>query len=75
MIHKANLGVLFIDEIATLHPIMQQELLTAIQEGKYPITGQSDRSSGAMVRTEPVPCNFVLVVAGNSETIQKCILH
>ena len=71
MIHKANLGVLFVDEIATLHPVMQQELLTAIQEGKYPITGQSERSSGAMVRTEPVPCNFVLVAAGNSETIQK----
>ena len=70
MIHKANGGVLFVDEIATLHPAMQQELLTALQEGKYPITGQSERSSGAMVRTEPVPCDFVLVAAGNVETIQ-----
>lgn len=71
MIHKANNGVLFVDEIATLHPIMQQELLTALQEGKYPITGQSERSSGAMVRTDPVPCRFILVAAGNVETIQK----
>ncbi|MBI4150629.1 AAA family ATPase, partial [Candidatus Woesearchaeota archaeon] len=70
MIHKAHLGVLFIDEIATLEPQTQQELLTALQEGKYPITGQSERSAGAMVRTEPVPCNFILVAAGNVETVQ-----
>ncbi|MBI4017040.1 MAG: ATP-dependent protease LonB [Candidatus Aenigmarchaeota archaeon] len=70
MIHKANMGVLFIDEIATLYPATQQELLTALQEGKYSITGQSERSSGAMVRTEPVPCNFILVAAGNLETIK-----
>ncbi len=71
MIHKAHMGVLFVDEIATLHPHTQQELLTALQEGKYPITGQSERSAGAMVRTEPVPCNFILVAAGNVETIKK----
>ncbi len=70
MIHKANMGVLFIDEIATLQPSTQQELLTAVQEGKYSITGQSERSAGAMVRTEPVPCNFILVAAGNLETLK-----
>ncbi len=70
MIHKAHLGVLFIDEIATLDPATQQELLTALQEGKYPITGQSERSAGAMVRTEPVPCKFILVAAGNLETLK-----
>ncbi|MBN2421783.1 ATP-dependent protease LonB [Candidatus Woesearchaeota archaeon] len=71
MIHKANMGVLFIDEIATLQPSTQQELLTALQEGKYSITGQSERSAGAMVRTESVPCNFILVAAGNVETVAK----
>ena len=71
MIHKANLGVLFIDEIAILDPATQQELLTALQEGKYQITGQSERSAGAMVRTEAVPCNFVLLAAGNLETVEK----
>ncbi len=71
MIHKAHMGVLFVDEIATLHPTSQQELLTAIQEGKYSITGQSERSAGAMVRTEPVPCKFILVAAGNVETIKN----
>ena len=71
MIHKANMGVLFVDEIATLQPHTQQELLTALQEGKYSITGQSERSAGAMVRTEPVPCNFILVAAGNVETLRN----
>jgi|SaaInlStandDraft_4_1057021.scaffolds.fasta_scaffold00166_31 ATP-dependent Lon protease len=70
MIHKAHLGVLFVDEIATLQPHTQQELLTALQEGKYSITGQSERSAGAMVRTEPVPCRFILIAAGNLETIK-----
>jgi len=70
MIHKAHMGVLFVDEIATLQPHTQQELLTALQEGKYAITGQSERSAGAMVRTEPVPCSFVMVAAGNLETIK-----
>ncbi|MEM2121447.1 MAG: ATP-dependent protease LonB [Candidatus Woesearchaeota archaeon] len=71
MIHKAHRGVLFIDEIATLEPATQQELLTALQEGKYSITGQSERSAGAMVRTEPVPCEFILIAAGNLETVKK----
>jgi ATP-dependent Lon protease len=69
MIHKANMGVLFVDEIAILEPATQQELLTALQEGKFSITGQSERSAGAMVRTEPVPCNFVMVAAGNADTV------
>lgn len=70
MIHRASGGVLFIDEISTLQPHSQQELLTALQEKKYPITGQSERSSGAMTRSEPVPTDFILVAAGNLETIQ-----
>lgn len=70
MIHKANQGVLFIDEISTLQPHTQQELLSAIQERKFAITGQSERSAGAMVRTEAAPCDFVLIAAGNFETIE-----
>ncbi len=56
LIHKANKGVLFIDELSALTPKSQQELLTAMQEKKYSITGQSEMSSGSMVRTEAVPC-------------------
>ncbi len=71
LIHKAHKGVLYIDEIGTLHIKTQQQLLTAIQEKKFPITGQSELSSGAMVRTDPVPCDFVLVAAGNMETVRN----
>ncbi len=71
MIHKANGGVLFIDEIATLSPESQQELLTIIQEKKYSITGQSERSSGANVRTTPAPCDFILVAAGNYKDLER----
>lgn len=70
-IHRSNKGVLFIDEISTLAIESQQNLLTAMQEKKYAITGQSERSSGAMVRTMPVPCDFILVAAGNLEAIDK----
>jgi Lon-like ATP-dependent protease len=69
-IHKAHKGVLFIDEVNTLRPESQQSLLTALQEGEYPITGQSERSSGALVRTEPVPCNFIMILAGNLDAVQ-----
>jgi Lon-like ATP-dependent protease len=69
-IHKANKGVLFIDEINTLRIESQQQLLTALQEGEFPITGQSERSSGAMVKTTPVPCNFVMIAAGNLDAVK-----
>jgi ATP-dependent Lon protease len=70
-IHKANKGVLFIDEVASLEPRSQQELLTSMQERKYPITGQSEMSSGALVKTEPVPADFILVAAGNVQDLQR----
>ncbi|WP_257298937.1 ATP-dependent protease LonB [Haloarchaeobius sp. FL176] len=70
-IHKANKGVLFVDEINTLDVRSQQKLMTAIQEGEFGITGQSERSSGAMVQTEPVPCDFVMVAAGNLDAMEN----
>ncbi|WP_435363155.1 ATP-dependent protease LonB [Haloarchaeobius sp. DYHT-AS-18] len=70
-IHKANKGVLFIDEINTLDIRSQQKLMTAIQEGEFSITGQSERSSGAMVQTEPVPCDFIMVAAGNLDAMEN----
>ncbi len=69
-IHKAHKGVLFIDEINVLRMESQQSLLTAMQEKKFSIVGQSERSSGAMVKTEPVPCDFILVAAGNLDAVQ-----
>ncbi|HKS59760.1 MAG TPA: ATP-dependent protease LonB, partial [Thermoplasmata archaeon] len=70
-IHKANGGVLFVDEINLLKIESQHSLLTALQERKFPIVGQSERSAGAMVKTEPVPCDFVLVAAGNVDSVQS----
>ena len=70
MIHKANRGVLYIDEIGTMSGKTQQELLSAMQEKEYAITGQSENSSGAMVRSQAVPCDFVLVASGNIQVLE-----
>ena len=70
MIHKSNKGVLYVDEIGTMQMKTQQELLTAMQEKKYSITGQSETSSGAMVRSQEVPCDFVLVASGNLQVLK-----
>ena len=69
-IQKAHRGVLYIDEMNLLRIESQQALLTAIQEGEFSISGQSERSAGAMTKTEPVPCDFILVAAGNLDAIQ-----
>ncbi len=69
-IHKAHKGVLFIDEINTLRIESQQNLLTALQEKEFAITGQSERSSGAMVKTDAVPCDFIMVAAGNLDALK-----
>jgi Lon-like ATP-dependent protease len=70
-IHKANGGVLFVDEINLLKIESQHSLLTTLQERRFPIVGQSERSAGAMVKTEPVPADFVLVAAGNIDSVQS----
>jgi len=69
-IHQSSNGVLFVDEINTLDVRSQQKLMTAIQEGEFGITGQSERSSGAMVQTEPVPCDFIMIAAGNLDAME-----
>jgi Lon-like ATP-dependent protease len=71
LIHKSHKGVLYCDEISTLGMRTQQQLLTAMQEHEFQITGQSELSSGAMVRTEPVPCDFILIAAGNLPTMEN----
>ncbi len=69
LIHRANGGILYIDEIGTLDAETQFFLLTAMQEKKLPIEGRSENSSGSTVKTDPIPCDFTLVAAGNIETI------
>jgi Lon-like ATP-dependent protease len=46
-----------------------------MQDRKYSIVGQSERSSGAMVRTTSIPCDFILVAAGNMDAIKPTHDH
>jgi Lon-like ATP-dependent protease len=69
-IHRAHKGVLYIDEINLLRLEEQQALLTAMQDRAFPISGRSERSSGALTKTEAVPCDFILIAAGNLDAIQ-----
>jgi Lon-like ATP-dependent protease len=68
-IHRAHGGVLYIDEVSLLGMDAQHHLLTAMQEHQFAITGRSPGSSGTMVHTGPVPCDFILVLAGNLDDL------
>lgn len=67
-VHEAHEGVLFIDEISTLGNL-QRYLLTAMQDKLYPITGRNTTSSGAAVRVDNVPCDFIFIGAINTTDI------
>ena len=67
-IHEAHEGILYIDELNALGQL-QKHLLTAMQDKKYPITGHNPQSSGAAVRVDDVPCDFVLFAACNVEDL------
>ncbi len=64
-VHEAHEGVLFIDELASFSLQLQKHILTAMQEKKFTITGRNTTSTGAVVRVENVPCDFILVGAIN----------
>ncbi|MGE3540885.1 MAG: sigma 54-interacting transcriptional regulator [Candidatus Tectimicrobiota bacterium] len=70
-IHRAHGGVLYIDEVSLLGMEAQNHLLTAMQEQCFAITGRSPGSSGTMVHTTPIPCAFVLVLAGNIADLEN----
>ncbi len=72
-VHRAHGGVLYIDEIGNLNADAQKLLLTAIQDKQLPITGRQSGSSGTLIRSEPVPCDFILVAAGNVEDLKTII--
>lgn len=67
-IHEAHEGILYIDEITALGGY-QKHLLTAMQDRKYPISGHNPQSSGAAVRVDDVPCDFLLFAACNPEDL------
>ena len=71
-VHEAHQGVLFVDEISTLG-YLQRFLLTAMQEKRFPITGRNPSSTGAAVRVDNVPCDFILVAALNTNDMSSIL--
>ncbi|MBM3229383.1 AAA family ATPase [Candidatus Parvarchaeota archaeon] len=63
-VHEAHEGILFIDELSTLGHL-QRYLLTAMQEKRFPISARNASSTGACVKVENVPCDFIFVTAVN----------
>jgi len=74
-VHKASLGILYIDEIKNLDPEEAVTLLTVLEDGQLPITLRGRWHGGdtaAMaVSTEPVPAITFLVGAGNFDSISQ----
>lgn len=72
-VHRAHMGILYVDEIKNLKPAEAVTLLTVLEDGQLPITLRSrwdEGNTAAMaVATEPVPCMCFLVGAGNFDSI------
>jgi ATP-dependent Lon protease len=71
-IHEAHEGILYIDEIAALGSY-QSHLLTAMQDRVYSISGHNPLSSGAAVRVDDVPCDFILFASCNVENLANIL--
>jgi len=71
-VHEAHEGVLFIDELSTLGNI-QRYILSAMQDKAFHIVGRNPMSSGAAVRVEAVPCDFIFVGACNINDIKHIL--
>ena len=74
-VHRAHLGILYIDEIKNLKPDEAVTLLTVLEDGQLPIALRSRWHGGdtaAMaVATEPVPALVFLVGAGNMDSLAQ----
>lgn len=74
-VHKACLGILYIDEIKNLQPTEAVTLLTVLEDGQLPVTLRGSFHGGetaAMsVATEPIPTVTFLVAAGNFDSINR----
>ncbi len=72
-VHRASLGILYIDEIKNLDPEEAITLLTVLEDGQLSITLRGKLHGGdtaAMaVSTEPAPAITFLVGAGNFDSI------
>jgi len=74
-VHRANLGILYIDELKNLMPSEAITLLTVLEDGQLPIALRSQfhggDTSAMAVATEPLPCVTFLVGAGNFDSIHE----
>ncbi|MDH5460186.1 MAG: AAA family ATPase, partial [Candidatus Bathyarchaeota archaeon] len=74
-VHRASLGILYIDEIKNLDPEEAVTLLTVLEDGQLPITLRGRWHGGGTaamaVSTEPVPAITFLVGAGNFDSISQ----
>lgn len=74
-VHRAHLGVLFIDEIKNLTGAEAITLLTVLEDGQLPVALRSQFHGGdtaAMaVATEPIPCMIFLIAAGNMDSVPQ----
>jgi len=73
-VHRAHLGVLYIDEIKNLTGAEAITLLTVLEDGQLPIalrshSGMSGDTAAMAVATEPVPCMAFLIIAGNMDSL------
>jgi len=72
-VHRAHLGILYIDEIKNLTGQEAVTLLTVLEDGQLPIALRSQFHGGdtaAMaVSTEAIPCMVFLIAAGNLDSI------
>lgn len=74
-VHRASLGILYIDEIKNLKPEETVTLLTVLEDGQLSITVRDRYHGGGTaamsVSTEPVPSITFLVGAGNFDSISQ----
>ena len=75
MIHSSNKGVLYIDEIGTMQMKTQQELLTAMQEKKYSITGQSEQVVVLWYVLRKFHVTSFWLLQEIFKYLKECILH
>ena len=71
-IHKANKGVLFIDNINLLSLDEQKSLIKAMKDRRYPISGAITNGAlvGKQIETEPVPSDFILIASINPDELE-----
>ncbi|MBL7078798.1 AAA family ATPase [Candidatus Bathyarchaeota archaeon] len=74
-VHRANLGILYIDEVKNLQPFEATTLLTVLEDGQLPIAHRAMHDGGGTsalaVSTDPIPSLTLLVAAGNFDAVDR----